>query len=60
MALQEMTTKEYAKIRNIRQEAVVKALNLGHKTPGIVKFDRFGRAYKLYVNVAVAKANKKS
>lgn len=55
MAVQEMTVAEYAKLRNIRPEAVIKALSKGHNTPGIEKHSRFGRAYKLSVNVAVAK-----
>jgi len=45
-----MSTAEYAKIRGTSSQAVTKAIRLGHKTPGLIRYETFGGSYILYVN----------
>lgn len=46
----EMGVKEYADLRGISQPAVIKAIKLGHKLPGVTGKKRFGSIHVLTVD----------
>jgi hypothetical protein len=55
-ALKQMSIKEYVAYRKaagniITTIAVAKAIRMGHRTPGIMSYDKYGGTYLLYVSL---------
>jgi len=55
-----LTSKQYAAMRGISDAAVRKAIKMGHKLPGVVRREKFGRAHVLIVDAKLIPESKRA